>query len=70
MKFSPIQKIVFYKFQVYNKTTQQYTRFQNHKKLQEYVNIPRSSMYKIMEGKIIPKWSGYEFKQIRQPIMN
>tara|TARA_R110000782_G_scaffold21166_2_gene57058 strand:+ start:2729 stop:2950 length:222 start_codon:yes stop_codon:yes gene_type:complete len=68
MKFAPIVKTVYYKFEVHNKETNEYRMFQNHKKLQEYIDVPRSSMYKIMNGRIIPKWSNYSFKQIRVPI--
>tara|TARA_R110002167_G_scaffold360572_1_gene578284 strand:- start:8 stop:229 length:222 start_codon:yes stop_codon:yes gene_type:complete len=68
MKFTPVQKTIYYKFEVHNKETNEYKMFQNHGKLHEYINIPRSSMYKIMNGREIPKWSKYEFKQIRVPI--
>ena len=68
MKFTPIPKTIFYKFEVHNQETNEYKMFQNYKKLKEYIDIPRSSMYKIMNGKGIPKWSKYEFKQIRVPI--
>ena len=68
MKFAPIPKTIFYKFKVYNIENNEYRMFQNYKKLKEYIDIPRSSMYKIMDGRTIPKWSKYEFKQIRIPI--
>tara|TARA_R100001369_G_scaffold58653_1_gene85581 strand:- start:212 stop:433 length:222 start_codon:yes stop_codon:yes gene_type:complete len=70
MKFEKVSKVIYYKFEVHNRTTNEYRMFQNYKKLQEYINIPRSSLYQNMGGKEIQKWNCYGFKQIRIPIRN
>ena len=67
MKFEKIPKITYYKFQCINKKDNEIKLFLHYKNLKEYIDIPRSSLYKIMEGKEIKKFKDYEFKQIRIP---
>tara|TARA_R110002012_G_scaffold158194_1_gene319573 strand:+ start:2225 stop:2452 length:228 start_codon:yes stop_codon:yes gene_type:complete len=67
MKFEKIPKITYYKFQCINKLTNETKLFLHFNSLKEYVDIPRSSFYKIIEGKEIKKFKDYEFKQIRVP---
>jgi len=68
MKFEKTPKIKYYKFQCFNKTTNETKLFLHYKNLKEYIDIPRSSLYKIMDGNYIKKFKDYEFKQIRIPI--
>ena len=53
MKFEKIPKITYYKFQCINKLTNETKLFLHFNSLKEYVDIPRSSFYKISTYSIV-----------------
>ncbi len=67
MKFDIPPKMSYYKFQVTNKLTNEIKLYKRYKELYEDYKIPRSTMYKMIEGKDFKKHKDYEFKQVRIP---
>jgi len=67
MKFDIPPKLTFFKFQVINKTNNEIKLYQRYKQLYEDFKIPRSTMYKMIDGKEFKKYKDYEFKQVRIP---
>lgn len=67
MKFEQPPKITYYKFQVTNKTNNEIKLYQRYKQLFNDFKIPRSTMYKMIEGKQCKKYKDLEFKQVRIP---
>tara|TARA_R110001599_G_scaffold65620_1_gene184968 strand:- start:5697 stop:5924 length:228 start_codon:yes stop_codon:yes gene_type:complete len=67
MKFDIPPKITYYKFQVTNTETNEIKLYQRYKQLFEDFKIPRSTMYKMIDGKQFKKYKDLEFKQVRIP---
>ena len=67
MKFDIPPKMSYYKFQVTNKLTNEIKLYKRYKELYEDYKIPRSTLYKMMDGKIFNKHKDYTFKQVRIP---
>lgn len=67
MKFEHIPKITYYKFQVTNNETSETKLYKRYKELYVDYKIPRSTMYKMIEGKLCKKYKDFSFKQIRIP---
>ncbi len=67
MKFEQPPKITYYKFQVTNTANNEIKLYQRYKQLFNDFKIPRSTMYKMIEGKQCKKYKDLEFKQVRIP---
>ena len=67
MKFEQPPKITYYKFQVTNTANNEIKLYQRYKQLFDDFKIPRSTMYKMIEGKQCKKYKDLEFKQVRIP---
>jgi len=67
MKFEIPPKITYYKFQVTDKNTNEIKLYQRYKELYQDLEIPRSTLYKMFDGKEFKKYKDYEFKQVRIP---
>jgi len=67
MKFDIPPKITYYKFQVTNTETNEIKLYQRYKQLFEDFKVPRSTLYKLMDGKQFKKYKDLEFKQVRIP---
>ncbi len=67
MKFEQSPKMTYYKFQVTNNETNEIKLYKRYKELFEDYKIPRSTLYKMMDGKHFNKHKDYTFKQVRIP---
>ncbi len=67
MKFEQPPKINYYKFQVTNIETNEIKLYQRYKQLYEDFKVPRSTLYKLMDGKEFKKYKDFKFKQVRIP---
>lgn len=57
----------FYKYQIYNKETDETKLFFKYQEVKDYCGIARSTMYKIFNGQVPSKWSKYIFSKVRLP---
>jgi hypothetical protein len=60
----------FYKYQIYNKETDETKLFFKYQEVKDYCGIARSTMYKIFNGQLPSKWSKYIFSKVRLPRHN
>jgi len=60
----------FYKYQLYNKETDETKLFFKYQEVKDYCGIARSTMYKIFNGQTPSKWSNYIFSKVRLPRHN
>jgi predicted transcriptional regulator len=67
MKFEQPPKMTYYKFQVTHNETKEIKLYKRYKELFEDYKIPRSTLYKMMDGKHFNKHKDYTFKQVRIP---
>jgi len=67
MKFETPPKMSYYKFKAVNTTTNEIKLYKHYKELYEDYKIPRSTLYKIFDGRTFNKYKEYEFKQVRIP---
>jgi len=67
MKFEQSPKMTYYKFQVTNNETNEIKLYKRYKELFEDYKIPRSTLYKMMDGKHFNKHKDYTSQQVRIP---